>query len=539
MNAFHQHHKDNIVFGYRCFDRILLNGVIQPLQQPERVVGFFGVYRKTYPVSRALLRDIASQYHNWVKNRARHWGAPILDAPEGRRDEFVERYFRCAQPDEVVAIVKAREPARIVISTGKKQTDRCHLELTQRWVHQYSFYINDRNWGRMFVRVCPYFPFSARVCLNQHHWLANKMEELDIGFKQCANALLRCSVPQALQQLSDSLKPRDFLSCGQKWLAYLTPFFTDRERKRCGCQHRLFFSQVEFCDNLIFRRRAALEGLSERLLDANRNIGQPNRLTVIFGRRVTKRYRGKLQTVIDDLNLPNPVIRSHYKNGFVKQYVRDVRILRTEPATNNVNDYGVNKGVENLAMLRERLEAITDNYLDVQQDILETFVDRGQLRQLAQPTITSSGKRIPGLKLDQPRQLAVMQALVRFSHIAAAGTFTTKLIHPLVAKALGRSVIEYSLGSLRYDLSKLIAKGLVQKLPRSRRYRLLRRGYQLCLVYLKAFDKLYAPLTAGVLRPFPGDAKLASTQSTPLDRLYSAVSKALDELVDAIGLKAA
>lgn len=132
-----------------------------------------------------------------------------------------------------------------------------------------------------------------------------------------------------------------------------------------------------------------------------------------------------------------------------------------------------------------------------------------------------------------------MQALVRFSHIAAAGTFTTKLIHPLVAKALGRSVIEYSLGSLRYDLSKLIAKGLVQKLPRSRRYRLLRRGYQLCLVYLKAFDKLYAPLTAGVLRAFPGDAKLASTQSTPLDRLYSAVSKALDELVDAIGLKAA
>jgi hypothetical protein len=23
--------------------------------------------------------------------------------------------------------------------------------------------------------VCPYFPFSARVCLNQHHWLANRL----------------------------------------------------------------------------------------------------------------------------------------------------------------------------------------------------------------------------------------------------------------------------------------------------------------------------------------------------------------------------
>jgi hypothetical protein len=40
MNAFYEHHKDSIRFGYRCFDRILLNGLIQPFQQPERVVGF-------------------------------------------------------------------------------------------------------------------------------------------------------------------------------------------------------------------------------------------------------------------------------------------------------------------------------------------------------------------------------------------------------------------------------------------------------------------------------------------------------------------
>jgi len=45
----------------------------------------------------------------------------------------------------------------------------------------------------------------------------------------------------------------------------------------------LFFSQVEFCENLIFRRRAALDQLGERLLDANRNLGRPDKLTVIFG----------------------------------------------------------------------------------------------------------------------------------------------------------------------------------------------------------------------------------------------------------------
>jgi hypothetical protein len=36
-------------------------------------------------------------------------------------------------------------------------------------------------------------------------------------------------------------------------------------------------------------------------------------------------------------------------------------------------------------------------------------------RKLAEPRITSTGKRIPGLKLDHPRQLALMHAVVRFA----------------------------------------------------------------------------------------------------------------------------
>ena len=122
------------------------------------------------------------------------------------------------------------------------------------------------------------------------------------------------------------------------------------------------------------------------------------------------------------MHLPNPVIRSHYRNGFIKQYVRDHLILRTEAATNNVTDYGMNKAVEHLPALRDKLSAIDDSYLDIQQDILETFIDRGHLQRLARPTVTPSGKRIPGLKLESPRQLALMHALVRFAQIPAANT---------------------------------------------------------------------------------------------------------------------
>lgn len=539
MNAFFEHHQDSIRFGYRCFDRILLNGLIQPFQQPERVVGFFGTYRHQYPVSRDVLREIANQFHNWVRNRCEKWNTPILEAPEGRRDDFVEPYFRHAKPDQVMVILKAREPARILTAIGNKKDNRWHLQLAQRWVTQYNFYVNDRSWGRMFVRLCPYFPFSARVCLNQHHWLAHRMRQEGLDFQQTTNAFLRCRNPKRLQELADSLTAHDLLVCGRKWLNGFTPFFREQERKQAGCQHRLFFAQVEYCDNLIFHRRVALDALGERLLDANRTIGQPNKITVIFGRKITKQYRGKLQTVLEDLDLPNPVIRSHYGHGFIKQYVRDHVLLRTEPATNNVNDYAVNKAIDHLPALRQKLSSIVDNYLNIQQDILETFVDRGQLRQLSQPTLLPNGKRIPGLKLDHPRQLALMHALLRFSHIAAESTFTTAELHPETAEALGCSTADYRLSSLRYDLSKLRAKGLVEKIPHSRRYRLLPNGYRICLVFLKLFERIYAPLTAGLLRPFPADHKLQNQRLSQLDRLYQRVTHALDDLVQAVGLKAA
>ena len=133
---------------------------------------------------------------------------------------------------------------------------------------------------------------------------------------------------------------------------------------------------------------------------------------------------------IERMDLANPVNRSHYRNGFIKQYVRDHLILRTEASTNNVTDYGVNKAIENLPALRRVLDA------------------------------------------------------------------------------LGPGADRYTLASLRYDLSKLRAKGLIEKLPHSRCYRLLPNGYSICLVFLKLSERIYAPLIAGLLSPARAGGKL-------------------------------
>jgi hypothetical protein len=534
MNAFYEHHQHSIRFGYACFDRLLLNAMVQPFLQPERVVGFFSQCRQVFPVTRQVLRRIAEQYQQWVEAQAERWKVPIAEDPEGRRDDFVRPWFSRTGVDRIAGIIQAREPAWILTSVGQQS---CHLEMKQRWVKQYSFYINDREWGKMFVRVCPYFPFSARVYLNQHHWLAQQMRRRGIGFRQDENAFLRCQDPAALQQLADSLQSADIVDRVQKWLAYLTPFFSRQERQQQGCQHRLFFAQVEYCHNLIFRRAELLDRLHERLLDANRGIGRPQTLAQIFGRRINRRYRGKLQTTIQDLDLGHPLIRSHYKNSIAKQYVHGATQARVEAATDNVTDWGVKKSVVHLPELRQRMHQITENYWNTQQDILETFLDRGELLALSRPTVLANGKRVPGLKLDHPKQLALMQALVRFSHLLAGASFTTAELRTEMAAPLPG--VECTLASVRYELSKLRAKKLVEKVEHKRRYQLTATGYRLSVVYLKLFEKVYAPLVSGASKPVSADATVPSEKTSPLDQLYLAVARALQQLLSGVGLQIA
>ena len=132
-----------------------------------------------------------------------------------------------------------------------------------------------------------------------------------------------------------------------------------------------------------------------------------------------------------------------------------------------------------------------------------------------------------------------MHSLVRFANIAAGGRFTTADLYVPALDALGVTESQYSLASFRYDLSKLRAKGLVEKIPRSRRYRLVGKGYSMCLIFLKLFEKIYAPLTAGLLAPFPGDRILAGEKRCELDRLYQRIVDDLAALLRAVGLKIA
>src|SRR2546429_488557 len=122
---------------------------------------------------------------------------------------------------------------------------------------------------------------------------------------------------------------------------------------------------------------------------------------------------------------------------------------------------------------------------------------------------------------------------------AATGFSPPRFLPPQPGRALGRPGEENKVGFLVYPLGSPRAGVGGKKPPLPRRYRLLPHGYQICLVFLKLYEKIYAPLTAGILQPFAADQSIPKEKITALDRRYTAVIEALDDLVEAVGLKAA
>src|SRR5215831_4992370 len=81
MNAFVEHHKNSLQFGYRGLDRMRLNGWRQPFQPRERGLGFFNSDRQGKRVTRRCLTEIADPFQYGLKNRTEKWGVPLLMLP--------------------------------------------------------------------------------------------------------------------------------------------------------------------------------------------------------------------------------------------------------------------------------------------------------------------------------------------------------------------------------------------------------------------------------------------------------------------------
>jgi len=76
-----------LVFGYHCFDRMVIQGYLPLLTRPEHIVHFFRDMHGQYPITPQVLAKRTPEYRGWVEACARSHKIPLLKAEKGVSQE--------------------------------------------------------------------------------------------------------------------------------------------------------------------------------------------------------------------------------------------------------------------------------------------------------------------------------------------------------------------------------------------------------------------------------------------------------------------
>jgi hypothetical protein len=195
------------------------------------------------------------------------------------------------------------------------------------------------------------------------------------------------------------------------------------------------------------------------------------------------------------------VFKLHFGKLTLKLYDKGDRVLRVEIIVNNIDELRCGKRLEKLPGMLERLQTMVVEFLGVVQAAHLSFLDGQQLDALAVPSVRGA-RRTAGVDLQKPRIRAVAQAVVVLA--AQPEGFSSQQLAQQVWHMQGRSMVRYGHRQAAYDLRKLRGKSLVERIAKTRRYRVRRPGIRTLAALLILREKVLKPVLAGVYRPKRG-----------------------------------
>ena len=117
------------------------------------------------------------------------------------------------------------------------------------------------------------------------------------------------------------------------------------------------------------------------------------------------------------------------------------------------------------------------------------------------PIVSDDGQRIAGLRQGDRRAHALLQALLMFRLLPHG--FRNRDLRGLLAGLLGKNVDDISAGQATYDLRRLRAHGLINRVPGSHRYRVTDTGLHHAMILVHLQTRLLQPGLAQLTDPDP------------------------------------
>jgi hypothetical protein len=522
--------REHVTLEVECIDRMYLNAYVPQLQYESGVAAFFRKHRGHPFASSALMEPISKAFVAAIHKFVQEQGVPLIPF-EGKQkqrkdDVMAEHLARCTTAEGILFVGRAQEKTRVIRTEKRRNptTGQAYPWLVRGTAmpNHFYFYGVDRDFGPFFLKFGTYFPYTAKLCFNGHEYVKRQLAQQGIAFEALDNGIRACAEPRRLQALCDGLSAEKIDAFFRKWLQRLPHPFTAQDRQ-AGYRYALAIRQAEFSLTQVLDRPLSGRLLFEDLIRENLDLGRPDRVQLIFDRRVTRRTPGRFRTRVLTEGVI-PTLHISYKHSDLKQYLKGLceavgRALRSELTANDTRDFGLGRGLTNLAALRQVGFEATRRLLDVQRLSQDCTIGEATVERVHQP-VTVAGQRAPGLRLLDPRVLALFLALVVFRLLPQG--FSARELRQHVAPLLGKAPSEVSLGQLTYDLRRLRLHGLIERLPHRHRYRVTDTGLRIALFVPRLWARTLRPGLATVIPD-------AAPNDSALRRAFERLEQAMDD----------
>jgi hypothetical protein len=500
---------DKITLDIECVDRVYLNGYVKDLQMPGGLVNFIRTQFGWQIPSPQALKQLGEGFHKAVKAYAEEHKLEILSYQKGDAKDVIarEHVANFGKKSGVVLIGKAQEKTSAYKSRVEKKERRVWVRYSRQpvYVTHYYFYILDEDFGLFFIKIATYCPYEVKVCLNGHEWAKQQLRKEGIDFEELSNGFASCEDAERLQTICHQLDADKIQALFDRWVKQL-PWPLLPKHRVAGYRHRLSIWQLEVSRTQIFADAEQGRALVETLIRENLDLGRPDRVSLVFDRRVTKRTPSEFHTrVLREGVLPS--IRIRYKHSALKQYLKDGRGLRTEMMFNNPYDFGIKRGIENFSQLVALGYEINQRLLEQEQVSEDVFLPLQVIRRLGTSFLTANGQRASALRFDDQRVMAIFAALTRFAFIP--GELSNRTLRTVVAQLMAVSLEQYNSSQMTYDLRRLRLNGIIERISGSNRYCLTSFGRRVVLFFTQFNERVFRPGLAAIVSSTPNTSELA------------------------------
>jgi len=491
-----------------------LNVYVPMLQAGAGVAWFFRKVRGNPVPSSALMAPMTNHFVARLKRFAADRDVDVVRFERHeRKDDRTRTYLRGFAGDEgVLYIGVAQEKARVVRTERRVDTVRGPypwLVSSTAMVNHYYVYLVDDDFGPLFIKFCSYFPYNAKLCINGHEYLKRQLAKRGVAFEALDNGIASCADPDLMQRLADGLDATRIDALLRKGLARLPHPFTADDRA-AGIRYDISMLQAEFALTQVFDRPVQGRVFFEEVMRENLDLGRPDHVQLIFNRRVTRRTPSRYRTrVITDGVIPS--LHVDYKHSRIKQYHKEGRALRTETVVNDTYDFDVGRRLKNLEDLKKIGFAANRRLLGVQRISHDCSIGAERFEDLHTSRLVA-GQRASSLRFGDPRVQALFAALVAFRLLPEG--FANRDLRETVAPLLGLSVDDYHRNRTTYDLRRLRLRGLIERIPHTRRYRVTEHGVRTALCYHRTHARIMKPVLA--VSPVNEDRLVATRKALDL-----------------------